>query len=723
MRIRSMLISLAAALLLCSCSGKEVLPQEARTTTYKVAVIMPQRIWATEKPIAQQALQNLEKAQEGLGERVKLELEWIDEDIPNLEEEVRRVTHDASYAAVIGPKYSIHARMVAKESLALRMPVIMPSVTSAEVQRIYSGSNKTDPNIFFMSESDLAQCQALLTVISRQFGVTYIYVLSRRDNSDYTTTFTGYLPFLATELKVGNLYFHPYTDKESMREQIRTIKAYTTFANFFSGIFFVPSSTEDILWLDQIIAEEGIDSQGVEIEDNVMVAAFPRIYCTEMACDSSLEGVLQNEYEGIALSGSPESGFPAVQRALTGKEIHSGSAQLYDSFTLLTLALAHKEKAGLETAREAIVAVMDACDGTGNDLSWTAEGLAGGFRSIRSGELPNMAGASGSWVFDRNTHISQLGTWYGHWRYFDGSFHFVEYLTRSDHAKKASMDQLWNKEIPGIGWTVTQRDKGVTYEDLQDRYAVVMATSTGWDNYRHQADALDIYRMLKNAGYPDDHIVLITEDDLARNPENPHPGVVHVLPDGENLYQGVVNDYKISQLTPEDLGNILSGTVTERTPEVVHGSKNTNVLFFWSGHGLDDNLMAWADDSVTSGQIRSMLEGAQENYRKLLFVMESCYSGSVGEYCTGFPGLLTLTACSPGEKSHADVLEGPTYLSNAFTRVFREEVEKDPDISIYDLYTELARHTTASHAMMYNYDWYGSVSNNTLAEYFKLESR
>ncbi len=717
MRISNVLISLAAALLLCSCSGKEVLPQEARATTYKVAVIMPQRIWVSEKPIAQQALQNLEKAQEGLGERIKLELEWIDEDIPNLEEEVRRVTHDASYAAVIGPKYSRHARLVAKESLALRMPVIMPSVTSAEVQRIYSGSNKTDPNIFFMSESDLSQCQALLTIISRQMGVTWVYVLSRRDDSDdYATTFNGYLPFLATELKIGKLYFHPYTDKESMREQIRIIDGYGPFFGIFSSILFVPTSIEDILWLDQILTEEGIDTQTCIMDtydtENSVVEGFPRIYCTEMACDSSLEGVLQNEYEGIALSGSPESGFPAVQKGLSGREIHSGSAQLYDSFTLLALALAHKEKAGLETVREAIVAVMDACDGT-------AEGLAGGFRSIRSGELPNMAGASGSWVFDRNTHISQLGTWYGHWRYFDGTFHFVEYLTRSDHAKKSSMDQLWNKEITYIGFSLAQVDKGVQYEPLQDRYAVVMATSTGWDSYRHQADALDIYRMLKKAGYPDDHIVLITEDDLARNPENPHPGVVHVLPDGENLYPGVVNDYKISQLTPEDLGNILSGTVTERTPEVVHGSKNTNVLLFWSGHGLDDNLMAWADDSVTSGQIRSMLEGAQGNYRKLLFVMETCYSGSVGEYCTGFPGLLTLTSCAPSEKSHADVLEGPTYLSNAFTRVFREEIEKNPDISIYDLYTELARHTTASHAMMYNYDWYGSVTDNTLAEYFK----
>ena len=719
MRIRNVLISLSTALLLCSCSRKDVLPQEARTTTYKVAVIMPQCTWPSEKPIAQQALQHLEKAQEGLGERVRLELEWIDEDIPNLEEEVRRVAHDAQYAAVIGPKYSRHARIVAKESLALRMPVIMPSVTSAEVQRIYSGSNKTTPNIFFMSESDLSQCQALLTIISRQMGATFIYVLSRRDDSDdYATTFNGYLPFLSTELKVGKLYFHHYTDKESMREQIRIINGYSSLGNFFSSVFFVPSAVEDMLWLDQILTEEGIDTQGFTFEGGFVDALFPRIYCAEMACDSSVEGVLQNEYEGIALSGSPESGFPAVQRGLTGREVHSGSAQLYDSFTLLSLALAHKEKAGLETVREAIVAVMDACDGRGNDLSWTTEGLAGGFRSIRSGKIPNMAGASGSWVFDRTTHISQLGTWYGHWRYFDGSFHFVDYMTRSDHAKKASMDQLWNSEIPFIGVIDTQKDKHVQYEPLQDRYAVVMATSTGWDNYRHQADALDIYRMLKKAGYDDDHIVLITEDDLADNPENPHPGVVHVLPDGENLHPGVVNDYKISQLTPEDLKNILAGTVTERTPEVVHGSKNTNVLFFWSGHGVDDGIMEWADDYVSSGEIRAMLHGAQDNYRKLLFVMEACYSGSVGEYCTGFPGILILTACAPGEKSHADVLEGTTFLSNAFTRVFRDQLERNPDITIYDLFTERARHTTASQAMMYNYDWYGSVNTNTLAEYF-----
>ena len=57
------------------------------------------------------------------------------------------------------------------------------------------------------------------------------------------------------------------------------------------------------------------------------------------------------------------------------------------------------------------------------------------------------------------------------------------------------------------------------------------------------------------------------------------------------LHKGIVNDYKMSALTPEDLQHILSGTVTERTPQVVHGSKNTNVLFFWSGHGKYDGMI------------------------------------------------------------------------------------------------------------------------------------
>ena len=701
-----------AALLAAACTGKEMPEEQSfNTTTYKVAVIMPGNIWSSMTPVADQALKNVASAQEGLENRIAIDLEWIDEDAANLGSEITRITHDDSYAAVVGPKYSRHARQLARESLSYRIPVLMPSVTSAEIQRVYGGSNKAAPNVFCMTESDLAQCQALLTVISRQMWSSRILMITREEEDDYTASFSSYLPFMATELQFAKVSSYRFSDKESLRKIVQEIDAQDMLYKFVSGILFVPSTLQDMLWLDEIISEEKI------VQDEGF--SFPRIYCPDLAHSDHLDGRLRNQYEGIALSGSPESGFPAMRHAFSGQEIQSGYAQFYDCFTLLGLSLTHMETAGKETLREAIVEVMDACDGNGDKMGWTSQALFDYFHRIRSGHLPSMAGASGSWVFDRETHISQLGSWYGHWRFFDGAYHFVEYLTRSDHADKASMDQLWNMDTKIRGWEKPLGDNDIEYEPLQDRFAVVMATSVGFTNYRHQADALDMYRLLKNAGYDDDHIVLITEDDIADSPANPHPGVVHVIPDGENLHENIVNDYKISQLTPGDLANILSGTATERTPQVVKGGTGTNVLFFWSGHGAYDTMFNWAEVKISADEIHAALKGARGNFRKMLFVMEACYSGSAGESLPEIPGLLMLTACAPGEKSHADVLEGNIYLSNAFTRVFRQCVERNPDITLYDLYTELAHHTTASHAMIYNYDWYGSVVKNTAGEFFK----
>lgn len=722
MRIDRVLRLLAVSLILLACGQEIPVPQD-EVNTYKVAVVMPRSQWDSEKLLVQGALATIDQAQEGLQQRVKLDLEWIDEDGANIEDEVYRITHDDSYAAVVGPKYSRHARMLARESLSSRIPVIMPSVTSAEIQRIYGGSNKAAPNIFCMSESDLAQTQAMLNVLRKQPLPGHIIMLSRgRDADDYVYSFASYAKYFATELRYESYKEYIFTDKESLRSLIRQIKdSMSSYFFILPIIIYVPSSLEDMLMLNEVIDEEGI-SLGMEAMDDGIINVndyFPEVYCTDIGCNPLLEGKLTHEFQGIALCGDPESGFPAARKAITGREIQNGYAQLYDSFTLLALSLAHKETAQLETVREAIVAVMDACDGDADELSWTPDGLRHGFQSIRNGHIPSMSGASGSWIFDRETHISQLGTWYGHWRYYDGQYHLAGYLTRSDHARKSSMDQMWDFVADEL-MNFDKNIKGVSYEPLTDRCAVVMATSTGWINYRHQADALEFYRMLKNAGYDDDHIVLIVEDDIANNPENPHPGVVHVTPDGENLHTNIQVDYKISELTPADFGNILKGNVTERTPQVVKGSKGTNVLLFWSGHGYYNNKINWGEEAyISSAEIHSILQNAQDNFRKLFFVMETCYSGSVGEDMPGIPGVLLLTAAAPGETSHADVLEGNIYLSNAFTRVFREEVEANPHINLYELYSRVARHTTASHAMIYNYEWYGSVYYNTMSEYFQ----
>jgi legumain len=50
-------------------------------------------------------------------------------------------------------------------------------------------------------------------------------------------------------------------------------------------------------------------------------------------------------------------------------------------------------------------------------------------------------------------------------------------------------------------------------------WAVLVAGSNGWYNYRHQADVCHAYQILHKYGIPDSNIVVMMYDDLAKNVE------------------------------------------------------------------------------------------------------------------------------------------------------------------------------------------------------------
>ena len=49
-------------------------------------------------------------------------------------------------------------------------------------------------------------------------------------------------------------------------------------------------------------------------------------------------------------------------------------------------------------------------------------------------------------------------------------------------------------------------------------------TSRFWFNYRHVANALSFYRLVKRSGVPDSHILLMLADDMPCNARNAKPG-------------------------------------------------------------------------------------------------------------------------------------------------------------------------------------------------------
>ena len=272
---------------------------------------------------------------------------------------------------------------------------------------------------------------------------------------------------------------------------------------------------------------------------------------------------------------------------------------------------------------------------------------------------------------------------------------------------------------------LNEEQEDFNYPELKDNWALVIGASDTWDNYRHQADALAIYQMLKRHGYDDDHIILILADNIANDHQNIYPGEVYVRPKGtegaENVYKDVVVDYRLSDVGIGDLRKILLGERSEKYPIVMDCTEHSNIFIYWCGHG-NRGKVAWGSNLQLTTE--TMSEGWKQitdakKYRKIFAAIDACYSGSIGEAIVGLPGVLYLTAANANEPSKADMLDPDMqiWLSNGFTRAFEQVLWRDPSIKLRDLYQYVARLTTGSHASIYNEAHYGNLFHNSIAEF------
>ena len=177
-------------------------------------------------------------------------------------------------------------------------------------------------------------------------------------------------------------------------------------------------------------------------------------------------------------------------------------------------------------------------------------------------------------------------------------------------------------------------------------------------------------QLLKRHGYDDDHILFVIEDNIADNPRNLYPGVVKVRPDGENVHTDVHVDYKLSQLSFKQFSQLMQGKKLPEFTQHLPSSPNDNIIIFWCGHGVRNSLAWGSNGDVYGTDIRDMVEKMQ--YRKLLFVLDACYSGTIGEACEGLPGVLVMTAANADEPSKADMMdpEMGIWLSNGLIPMY-----------------------------------------------------
>lgn len=661
----------------------------------RVAVVLPLEDNMAEhwKRSLEWAMQNIETAQRGIEGGVRIELEWYDENNADIERLFNELVVREDVAAVIGPFYSSHTWVAARQCAKYNKTLFTIS-SSAELVRSFAEGGF----LWVLTETDISQCEVLLSK-AMTYGAKRVALLAQEDV--YGQTFIDWFAFQAKEFGLEVAGIVSYTDA-TVGDGFRQCAAFD--ADF---MICIPSSIENLQGM--VVARKGMsDLVSRQLYSDV---AFSATVLDRLGKD--VEGL-----EGIAMSPDPVSGFQVSYEVKFGDQPVLGEAHMYDALSLIAYAAFKMQAEGTDDMNEALRSLVD---GRGMNMgSWMAEDMQLVFKAIARGDAPDVDGATGSLEFDSKVYTNVLHSVYANWIVYDGKFLILDYNT-SDGGKRVEETLAgWNWKVSRMQ-EIDQNQIAPVYPELREKWALLVAASVGWENYRHQADVLEIYRLLKRQGYKDDHIVMVMEDDIANNGKNPEPGVVKVRPDGENLYAGVEIDYRLSGLSPADIGAILAGERSERLPEVIAASEHDNIFVFWSGHGEYGEMLWGKNDALKERDARKMLESLSEkgNYRKMLWMVETCYSGSVARASVGIPGVMFITAADENETSKADVFSNDlnVWMSNRFTGTFQNLIDKEPGISLCDLYYGLFQNTVGSHVMVYNTSCFDNLYQCSFSEF------
>ena len=707
--MKRIVIKLIAPLLcligLWSCSDDESSMSygDKQWTEKTVAVVLPMEKGLAvhwERTLGMFAT-NFERAFKNHETGIRLKFEYYDEANADMQELARSLAfNDEVYAVIVG-LYSSNAAILAAE-LTLVGKTFFTLATTEQLVRAYASTGY----LWAMTETDITQCEVLLSKVINYGGKSV--ALLAKDNDNYGQTFIDWFAFQARELGLKNMGSYAYTPDNIADVSCQAMQSGTEY------VICIPSEIEEMGPMLEAHKTQSLNGQSV-----------PRMLFSDTAYGADvlkIHGDAAEGIEGVAFGADPESGFDVSYRTFFNATPTLGESQLHDAAMLIGYAAWHQQFNPELSLQKSLRAVV-----SGEDLnmgSWTGEDMGLVVDALAAGKSPYVRGASGHLRFDAKVFTNVLATTYYNFKVYNGQYIILDYNT-SDGGNRT------DATLAGWNWKASQMQNfnnsgEFDYPVHTGNWALLVASSKEWANYRHQADVLAIYQQLKQAGYTDDRIILIAEDDIADNVSNPNKGVVQVTIGGNNVYEQVEIDYRMSELQAKDILAILSGEKSERLPIVIESTANDNVFVFWSGHGVPGAL-CWNDDAygIMGDQLDETFHRMREkrSYRKLLMMVEACFSGGVMEQCRNIPGMLFVTAANGDETSKADVFNGEmkVWMSNRFTSTFIEQITENKNIALRDLYYRLFINTVGSHVMVYNAENYGNLYSADMSEFINFK--
>ena len=248
-------------------------------------------------------------------------------------------------------------------------------------------------------------------------------------------------------------------------------------------------------------------------------------------------------------------------------------------------------------------------------------------------------------------------------------------------------------------------------------WVLLVAGSSGYMNYRHQADVCHSYHSIRARGVPEERIIVMLFDDVVQSFFNTRRGFLYNEPDGDDVYAGVRKDYTGHQITPKNFLAVLRGDAVAMkgigTGRVVASGPSDRVFVYFADHGAPGMLAFPSHHLVVPTKLyaRDLISTLQnmhkqQKYAEMLLYVEACESGSM------FDGLLredlnilAVTAASPFESSFACYYNNTlgTFLGDCFSNHWLEH-EDETSVATETIDDEVERVktvTNTSHVCVY----------------------
>jgi legumain len=261
--------------------------------------------------------------------------------------------------------------------------------------------------------------------------------------------------------------------------------------------------------------------------------------------------------------------------------------------------------------------------------------------------------------------------------------------------------------------TTTRHQNGTTTGQPGEGklWALLIAGSNYYYNYRHQADVCHAYQIMHAHGIPDENIIVMMYDDIANNEENPTKGIIINHPNGGDVYKGVLKDYTGATVTPQNFINVMTGNKQAMqgigSGRVIESGPNDHVFVNFVDHGAT-GILGFPDGELTVKQLNDALTQmhTQNRYQKLVFYVEACESGSMfKDVLPNNINIYATTASDYDESSYACYYDATrqTYLGDVYSVKWMEDSDaKDIETETLDTQFQTVKtETTTSHVMEY----------------------